>query len=252
MRITPDEIVFFRIPVAGWFHVDISMTLVSTWIVMAILFVACRTITRNFSADFRMTRMQNAAEVVVKFLRSQVEGMMGRRADAFIVLIGSLFVFILASNWSALLPIPFMADGELEWYMPPTASLSTALALALVVMCSVVLYGIESQGAAKYFRKFLRPAFVMLPMNLLSEVSHGVSLALRLYGNIMSGTLVVAILFAIAPLFVPGLMNVYGLLAGTIQPYIFSMLALVYVSAAVGDPTVRERTELERIRLYRI
>jgi F-type H+-transporting ATPase subunit a len=232
--------------------VDVNMTLVGTWIVMAVLFVACGLLTRRFSPDFGMTRAQNAAEVVVKFLRAQVEDMTGRRADGFIVLMGSLFVFILAANWSALLPIPFRVGGALEWYMPPTASLSTAAALALVVMFSVVAYGIRSNGVAKYFGKYLHPVFVMLPLNLISEVSHGVSLALRLYGNIMSGGLLSAVVFSLAPLFVPGLIGVYGLLAGTIQPYIFSMLATVYVSAAMGDPTAREREELRKARLLRI
>jgi F-type H+-transporting ATPase subunit a len=252
MKITPDAIVFFRVPVAPGFAFDINMTLVSTWMVMAFLFVACRLATRNFSPDFKMTRAQNALEVVVGFLRSQIEGVMGRRADSFMVLIGSMFVFILVSNWSAILPIPFRVDGALEWYMPPTASLSTAVALAAVVLSSVVAYGIKSKGAAEYFKNFLRPVFVMLPLNLLGEVSRGVSLAIRLYGNIMSGTLIAAILLSVAPLFVPALMGVYGLLAGTIQPYIFSVLALVYVASAVGDPTERERAELKKIQQLRI
>ena len=252
MNITPDAIVFFKVPLAGGFAIDINMTLVSTWMVMAFLLVACRLVTRRFSADFKMTRAQNALEVVVKFLRSQIEDFIGRRADSFMVLVGSLFVFILVSNWSSLLPIPFQVGGKIEWYMPPTSSLSTTVALAMVVLASVMVYGIKSQGFSGYFKKFLRPVFVMLPLNLLSEISHGVSLAIRLYGNIMSGTLIAAILLSIAPLFVPALMGVYGLLAGTIQPYIFSVLALVYIGAAIGDPSEREKGELEKIRQLRI
>jgi F-type H+-transporting ATPase subunit a len=249
MRLSPDEIVFFRIPVAGSLAVDVNMTLVGTWLVMALLFLACRALTRKFSPDFRLTRAQNAVEVAVGFIRSQIEDVLGRRADAFLPLVGSLFVFILVSNWSSILPIPFWANGALEWYMPPTSSLSTAAALAIVVLASVAAYGIKSQGAAGYFKKFLRPVFVMLPLNLLSEISNGVSLALRLYGNIMSGCVLAAILLAIAPLFLPALMGVYGLLAGTVQPYIFSMLALVYIGAALGEPSERDREELAKIRL---
>ena len=248
MKITPDTSILFQIPLAGGFVFDISMTLVGTWMVMAFLFFTCRRLTRDFSADFHMTRTQNAVEVVVKFVRDQISAVLGKKADAFLPLIGSLFVFILVSNWSGILPIPFMVDGDLEWYRPPTSSLSTTAALALVVLASVTIYGIKSHGAVKYFKRFMRPLFVMLPINLLSEISRGVSLAVRLYGNILSGVMLAAIVLALAPLFVPALVGIFSLVAGTIQPYVFAMLALFYISAAIGDPDEGEQKGLEKIR----
>ena len=255
MKISPDEIVFFKIPVtlAGHdFDIDINMTLVGTWLIMLGLFFTFRHITRHFKSDFKMSRLQNMTEVLVKFLRDQIEVMMKRKADAFLPLIGSLFIFILVSNWSALLPIPFFTSGEMEWYMPPTSSISTTAALSIVVMSSVMVYGMAKNGIFRYFKRFFEPIFILFPLNVLSEISSGISLAIRLYGNIMSGGLLASILFVLAPLVLPGLINIYGLLAGTIQPYIFSVLATVYISAGMGDPTESEMEELIKLQSGRI
>ncbi len=255
MKISPDEIILFQIPIdilGKNFVIDINMTLVGTWGIMIFLWLFFRYITKNFNDDFKMTRLQNMVEVLVKLIRGQIEGMMKRKADAFIPLIGSLFIFILVSNWTSLLPIPFYVDKNLEWYMPPTSSISTTAALAIVVMSSVIIYGIAKQGIFRYFKRFFEPIFILFPLNVLSEISSGVSLAIRLYGNIMSGGLLASILFILAPLVLPGLINIYGLLSGTIQPYIFSVLAMVYISAGMGDQSESEMQELMELQAGRI
>ena len=130
MNISPDEIVLFKIPAnifGRHFYIDINMTLVGTWGIMLFLWLFFRYITKNFNSSFKMTRLQDMVEVLVKFLREQVEMMMKRKADDFIPLIGSLFIFILVANWSSLLPIPFYVNNNLEWYLPPTSSISTVL-----------------------------------------------------------------------------------------------------------------------------
>ena len=255
MKISPDEIIFYQIPFNIFGRVvtiDINMTLVGTWAIMLFLFIFFKRLTRNFNYSFVMSPFQNGVEVIVKFVRDQIESMMGRKADRFIPLVGSLFIFILVANWTALLPIPFFVDGAVEWYIPPTASISTTAALSLIVMCSVFTFGMEKFGVIRYFKRFFEPYIVMFPINVLSEVSSGVSLAIRLYGNIMSGGLLATIIFALAPLVIPGLVNIYGLLAGTIQPYIFSVLAMVYIGAGMGDPTESEEEELMKLQLSRI
>ena len=116
MNISPDEIVLFKIPANIFgrrFYIDINMTLVGTWGIMLFLWLFFRYITKNFNSSFKMTRLQNMVEVLVKFLREQVEMMMKRKADDFIPLIGSLFIFILVANWSSLLPIPFYVNNNL-------------------------------------------------------------------------------------------------------------------------------------------
>lgn len=255
MKISPDEIVFFKIPFALFgreITIDINMTLVGTWGIILLLFIFFKCLTKKFNYSFELSPLQNGIEVIVKFVRDQIESMMGRKADAFIPLIGSLFIFILVSNWTALLPIPFFVDGDVEWYMPPTSSISTTAALSLIVMCSVMTYGMEKNGFFRYFKRFFEPVIFLFPLNILSEISNAVSLAIRLYGNIMSGGLLVTIIFALAPIVLPGLVNIYGLLAGTIQPYIFSVLAMVYISAGMGDPSESEEEELMSLQLARI
>ena len=255
MNISPDEIVLFKIPAnifGRHFSIDINMTIVGTWLIMLFLWLFFRYITKDFNSNFKMTKLQNMVEVLVKFLRDQVEMMMKRKSDDFIPIIGSLFIFILVANWSALLPIPFYVNKNLEWYLPPTSSISTTAGLSIVVMSSVIVYGMATQGIFGYFKRFFEPIFILFPLNILSEISSFISLAVRLYGNIMSSGLLASILFVLAPLILPGLINIYGLLAGTIQPYIFSVLAMVYISAGMGEPSESEMEELMTLQLERI
>jgi F-type H+-transporting ATPase subunit a len=117
-------------------------------------------------------------------------------------------------------------------FMPPTGSLSTTTALALCVLVAVPLYGVAERGLAGHLRGYVRPTVFMLPFNLIGEMSRTVALAVRLYGNVMSGTVVAATLLSIVPFFFPVVMQVLGLLTGLIQAYIFAVLAMVYIASA--------------------
>ena len=136
--------------------------------------------------------------------------------------LGTLFLFIAVSNLCVIIP----------GYEPPTGSLSTTTALALSVFVAVLLFGIEEQGLVGYLKSYLEPTFLMLPFNIISEISRTFALAIRLFGNIMSGTMIVGILLTITPLIFPDFMNLLGLLTGMVQAYIFSILATVYIAAA--------------------
>ncbi|MDR3126513.1 MAG: F0F1 ATP synthase subunit A [Rickettsiales bacterium] len=238
MNLSPDEIEVFRL-----FGLRVNMTLVDTWLVIALLFVFARLLSAN---SVRMPRARNFAEAAVGFVRDQVEGLLGRPADRFVPFIGSLFIFILACNWSALLPIPYPVGGGLKWYMAPTASASTTVALALVVLASCAYFGIERHGR-RYFRKYFEPVFFLFPLNVLAEASRGFSLAVRLYGNIMSSGALGSVAFIVAPIVFPGLLSVYGLVAGTIQPYIFAVLAAVYIGSSLGEPTKADAARLAKL-----
>jgi len=124
-------------------------------------------------------------------------------------------------------------------YQPPTGSLSTTLALALCVFVAVPIYGIVQQGLREYLREYVRPTPLMLPFHLLSEISRTLALAVRLFGNIMSGTTIVAILLSVVPLFFPIVIEVLGLITGVIQAYIFAMLAMIYIAAAISTQELR-------------
>jgi F-type H+-transporting ATPase subunit a len=219
MHLTPDHIVFLR-----WGFVHLNATIVCTWVLIALLVVFSRLLTRHLAGpEAPRSRWQNAVEVIVTMLRTQIRTLCGEGGDRYLPFIGSLFIFIAASSLLEVVP---------GWHAP-TASLSTTAALAISVGVAVPVFGILSQGFAEYFRHYLRPSIIMLPLHLLSETSRNMALAVRLFGNIMSGAMIAGMLLAIAPFFFPVPMQLLGLLVGTIQAYVFALLATVYIAAAV-------------------
>ena len=117
-------------------------------------------------------------------------------------------------------------------FKPPTGSLSTTAALALCVFVAVPLFGIGEQGLGGYLKTYTKPTIIMLPFNIISELSRTLALAVRLFGNMMSGVMIVGILLTITPFLFPIMMTMLGLLTGMVQAYIFSILAAVYIAAA--------------------
>lgn len=220
MRISPDDLVLWH-----WGPVTLNGTIVFTWMVMVILTIGVRLITAKLSADDHISRWQNLLEVVMIGMREQIREVSRREPGRFLPFIGSLFLFIAASNLLAAVP----------GFEPPTGSLSTTAALALCVLVAVPAYGIVDSGLFGYLKKYLQPTVFMLPFNLIGEVSRTLALAVRLYGNVMSGTIIAAILIGLTPLFFPVIMQAFGLLTGLIQAYIFSVLAMVFIASALGD-----------------
>ncbi len=225
MHITPDTIIYWQ---AG--PVRISATLVFTWLVMGILVVGSWLVTRRLSGEMSLSRGQNLLETIVSAIQEQIRQVTQQEPDRYLPFIGTLFLFIATSNVLSVVP----------GFRPPTGSLSTTAALALCVFVAVPVYGIADRGFFEYLKVYIRPSVFMLPFNILGELTRTVALAIRLFGNIMSGTMVGAILLAIAPLFFPVLMNMLGLLIGLIQAYIFSILALVFIASGVRSPQEQE------------
>ncbi len=193
-------------------------------------------ITRKINSDVKISRWQSFLEVLVETIRDQIEGITHRKAERYLPFIGALFLFIAVSN--ILMAVP--------GYIPPTGSLSTTTALALCVLLAVPIYGISERGVSGYLRKYLQPTIFMFPFNVIGEISRTIALAVRLYGNIMSGTVIVAILLGIAPFFFPVLINFLGLLTGFIQAYIFSILAMVYIASATqAEPSLKKEESSE-------
>ena len=217
MRISPDELVFWK-----WGFVVLNSTIVTTWALMLVMTVGAKLITRKLKTEGDISRWQGFLEIVVTTIQKQIKEVGLLHPEKYLGFIGTLFLFIAVSNLCAILP----------WYEPPTGSLSTTSALAISVFVAVLLFGIEEQGFVGYLKSYLKPTFIMLPFNIISEFSRTFALAIRLFGNIMSGTLIVGILLTIAPLIFPIFMNLLGLLTGMVQAYIFSILATVYIAAA--------------------
>jgi F-type H+-transporting ATPase subunit a len=221
MNLSPDQTVIFE----AW-GIPVNATIFYTWVVMALLTVTSYLITRRLRADVPPSRWRTTLEVIVQGIQGQIQEVAQGPTRYLLYYAGTLFLFVAMSN--LLLVVP--------GFEPPTASLSTTTALALSVLVAVPLFGITSRGLGGYLKTYLEPSFIMLPFNIISEFSRGISLAIRLYGNIMSGAVIAAILLSVAPFFFPVVMDVLGLLTGMIQAYIFAILATVYISSATASP----------------
>ena len=217
MRLSADQMIF-------WQHgfLKLNGTIVFTWGLMLVLTIGSKLITRNLSMDLKRSRWQNFLEIAVTGIRQQIEEVGLSHAEKYLPFLGTLFLFIAAANLCTIIP----------GYEPPTGSLSTTAALALCVFVAVPLFGVEDQGWGGYLKSYLEPTVIMLPFNIISELSRTLALAVRLFGNMMSGAMIFSILITITPLFFPIVMTLLGLLTGMVQAYIFSVLAAVYIAAA--------------------
>ncbi len=217
MRLGPDQLVFWQ---HGLFK--LNGTIVFTWALMAVLVLGSMLITRKLSTEHQRSRWQNLLEIVVTGITEQIREVGLERPERYLAFLGTLFLFVAAAALATIVP----------GYEPPTGSLSTTVALALCVFVAVPLFGIREQGLGGYLKSYLEPTFIMLPFNLISEVSRTLALAVRLFGNMMSGAMIVGILLTITPFLFPVVMTLLGLLTGMVQAYIFSILAAVYLAAA--------------------
>lgn len=217
MHLSPDEIILWQY---GFFKLNV--TIVTTWVLMLVLAVGSRLITRNLADAVHVSRWQSLLEIIVTGIRKQIEEVGLHQPAHYLGFLGTLFLFIALSNLCTIFP----------GYEPPTGSLSTTAALALCVFVAVPIYGIAESGLGAYLGSYLKPTAIMLPFNVISELSRTLAMAIRLFGNIMSGTMILAILLTITPFLFPIVMSLLGLLTGLVQAYIFSILATVYIAAA--------------------
>jgi F-type H+-transporting ATPase subunit a len=217
MRLTPDQLIYWQ---RGFFK--LNATMVFTWALMLVMAVGSKLITRNLSTGIERTRWQNLLEIVVTGIENQIEAVGISHAKKYISFLGTLFLFIATASLCTVFP----------GFETPTGSLSTTAALALSVFVAVPFFGIEEQGITNYLKSYMQPTFIMLPFNIISELSRTLALAVRLFGNMMSGAMIVGILLTITPFIFPVVMTALGLLTGMVQAYIFSILAAVYIAAA--------------------
>lgn len=217
MRLSPDDIIFWQ-----YGFIKLNATIAFTWGLMLLLAIGSTVITLHLSTGLTRSRWQNLLEIVVTAIEKQIEEVGLSQPRKYLSFLGTIFLFIALASLCTIIP----------GYEPPTGSLSTTVALALCVFVAVPLFGIEEQGVGGYLKSYLKPTFIILPFNMISEFSRTLALAVRLFGNMMSGAMIVAILLTITPFIFPILMSLLGLLTGMVQAYIFSILATVYIAAA--------------------
>jgi F-type H+-transporting ATPase subunit a len=217
MRLSPDQVIY-------WQHgfLKLNATIVFTWGLMLVLAIGSKLITRRLSTGLKRSRSQNLLEIIVTAIQKQIEDVGLSQPKKYVGFLGTLFLFVATASLFTVIP----------GYEPPTASLSTTAALALCVFVAVPLFGIQDQGMRGYLKSYVEPTFIMLPFNIISELSRTLALAVRLFGNMMSGAMIIGILLTITPFIFPIVMTALGLLTGMVQAYIFSILAAVYIAAA--------------------
>ena len=231
MQLTPDEIIYWQ-----WGPVVLNATIVYSWGVMLFLVFGSWGVTRKLSTGPGISRWQNLLEVVVQSMRDEIRDISRQDPAHYLAFVGTLFLFILVPSVLSVVP----------GFKAPTASLSTTAGLAACVFVAVPMYGIAQQGVAGYFKNYLQPAWFMLPFNIIGELSRTIALAVRLFGNMMSVSLIVVILLSLTPLFFPVVMHILGLITGVIHAYIFAILAMVYISAATRVHARETRSVQER------
>lgn len=226
MRLSPDELIVWQ-----YGFVKLNSTILTTWVLMGVLTLCAILMTRGLAHEAKVSRWQGFLEIIVTGINTQIQEAGLNEPEKYISFVGTLFLFIAVSSLCTLLP----------YYNPPTASLSTTVALALSVFVAVPFFGIGSQGISGYLNSYIQPTFIMLPFNIISEFSRTLAMSIRLFGNMMSGGMIVGILLSITPYLFPIVMTALGLLTGMVQAYIFSILATVYIAAAIR-PVVEKST----------
>jgi F-type H+-transporting ATPase subunit a len=203
--------------------VPISQPVVTTWAIMALLVALSRLALVRIQVHGRT--LQTVLEIVVDTLATQIEDIIQRNPWPYLPLLGTLFIFLVFANLAAIVP----------GMKPPTGHIETPAALAAIVFLSVHWFGIRARGLGDYLKHYLRPSPLLLPLNVISELTRTFSLMIRLFGNIMSHEFVIAIVVFLAGLLLPIPFMLLGILIGIIQAYIFTVLAAVFVGAAVGS-----------------
>jgi len=208
------------------FHIGplgITRPAVTTWGIMLALTLVCWLVTRRLQKQ--PGARQAVLELIVTGIEQQIREIIRKDARPYLPLLGTLFIFLATANLSGLLP----------GVEAPTGKLETPAALALIVFLSVHYYGARARGFRGYLASFAEPKLIMLPLNILSEITRTLSLMLRLFGNIMSGEFVIALVLALAGLFVPIPLMALEILVGLVQAYIVTVLAAVFIGAAAGN-----------------
>jgi F-type H+-transporting ATPase subunit a len=217
MNLTSDQWILWQ-----YGFVKLNGTIATTWAIMIGLTVGAMLITRKLATEGPISRWQGGLEIIITGIEKQIREVGLQHPEKYLGFLGTLFLFLATSALCTVIP----------GYQPPTGSLSTTTALALSVFVAVPIFGIRDQGLGGYLKTYLQPTLIMLPFNIISELSRTLALAVRLFGNMMSGAMIIGILLTITPFVFPIFMTALGLLTGLVQAYIFSILAAVYIAAA--------------------
>lgn len=208
------------------FGIPVRDTVVSTWIMM----VACLTL-----AVVVRRRWPTALEMGLAFLEDLIGSLLGGYpVERYLPFLGSLAIFLVFANVFSVLPTIPLPGGTMLPIVSPTRDLNTPVALSIVVFFSVHYYGIQQQGVLGYLKNLASPVF-LLPLEIIGQISRTVSLAVRLFGNILSTELIILVVFMLIPFLVPLPVIGLNIFTGLLQAYIFTALAAVYISTGLEE-----------------
>jgi F-type H+-transporting ATPase subunit a len=211
--------------------VPISETVVVTWGLMGALAIGSWLTTRSLT--LMPSRTQAVLEIIVEAVENQIQSTVRVAPGPYVPMIGTLFLFILAANWSSLIP----------GIQPPTAHIETDAALGLIVFFAIIYFGVRARGLRGYLLSFAEPSIVMIPLNIVETFTRTFSMIVRLFGNIMSAVFIIGIILSLAGLLVPIPLMALDLLVGAIQAYIFAVLAIVFIGSAISEGSRRKPRE---------
>jgi len=218
---------FFPKTVFTVFGIGVRDTVVSTWLMMVIVMVA-GIVLRRFRPEL--------LEMVLEFLETLISDLLaGYPIERYLPFLSSLAIFLAASNVLSVLPGIPLPGGKMLTIVAPTRDLNTPAALAIVVFFSVHYFGMRQQGVLGYMKNLASPVF-LFPLEVIGQISRTVSLAVRLFGNVLSTELIVLVVFMLIPLFVPLPVIGLNIFTGLLQAYIFTALAAVYISTGLEEP----------------
>lgn len=217
MHITPDSIILWQ-----YGFLKLNATILFTWVVMLILVAGSWFFTRRIVKGKISSGIETLLEIIVGFIYKHLQDTGLRKPEKYIGFIGTLFIFIGFCGVLTIVP----------GYIPPTGSLSTTAALAICVFIAVPMYAISEKGMMGFLKNYLHPFLIFLPFNIIADFTRTVALAVRLFGNTMSGTMIIGIIISVSPLLFPVLLHVLELFTTLVQAYIFTVLASVFIAAA--------------------
>jgi F-type H+-transporting ATPase subunit a len=210
---------------------QITGTVITTWLIMAAIWFAAWTLTRRLTLE--PGTLQTAAEGIVGAIEEAIRAVAPEQTRLLLPFIGSLWVYLVIANLSGLIP----------GVHSPTRDLSTTSALAMLVFLSVYWFGVRSAGLNVYLRHYLSPSPILLPFHVISEITRTVALAVRLFGNMMSLEMAALLILMVAGFLAPIPILMLHIVEALVQAYIFGMLALIYVAGGLQSQQLRQQTK---------
>lgn len=223
----------------GSYGLPVTITVVTTWFLILFMFILFRVGTSKL--EVIPGKLQLILESIYAFLDGVVGQMMGSWKKKYLSYIGPLFLFIFTANTISFFPIPWfsIADGHITFapaFRSPTSDLNTTVGLALLTTFMFLKASIKTNGVLGYFKGFLAPIPVMLPLNIVGEFAKPVNISVRLFGNAFAGGVIMGLLYMGAPAAIPAGLHLYfDLFSGLVQSFVFIMLSMVYIQGSLGD-----------------